>query len=144
MPAEAVFVIEPFAWERAFKSWTGAPVGAWMRLKTEEVRGMSKVLAPPVRLRNTTGIYWGHGTLQGMITTLLRYSDGGDLEGHVVAMPKHALLLHEGTKPHVIHPKKAKMLRFRTRKGTVAYAKMVKHPGTIPNPFLSDALQKVF
>lgn len=53
-----------------------------------------------------------------------------------------AYIHHEGTKPHVIIPKTAKTLRFSSR-GKIVYAKVVKHPGTKPNRYLSDNMRKV-
>lgn len=53
-----------------------------------------------------------------------------------------AYLHHEGTKPHYIFPKTAKTLRFNHR-GKIVYAKVVRHPGTKPNRYLSDNLSKV-
>jgi|SRR5215217_513299 len=53
-----------------------------------------------------------------------------------------ALLHHEGTKPHTILPKSAKTLRFNSH-GKIVYAKVVHHPGTRPNKYLTDNLRKV-
>lgn len=51
----------------------------------------------------------------------------------------YAYMHHEGTKPHVILPKKAEVLRFS--KGTrVIYSRAVYHPGTRPNRYLSNQL----
>lgn len=52
----------------------------------------------------------------------------------------YALAHHEGTKPHVITPKSAKMLRFVSR-GQIVYAHSVNHPGTKANKYLADALR---
>lgn len=54
----------------------------------------------------------------------------------------YALLHHEGSKPHQIRPKRAKVLRFKSR-GRIVYAHSVMHPGTKPNRYLSDNLRKV-
>lgn len=55
---------------------------------------------------------------------------------------KRAKWHHDGTKPHVILPRKAKVLRFPKSKGSSVYifAKKVNHPGTKPNPYLVNAL----
>ncbi len=51
----------------------------------------------------------------------------------------YAYMHHEGTKPHIILPKKAEVLRFT--KGTrVIYSRGVRHPGTKPNRYLSNQL----
>lgn len=51
----------------------------------------------------------------------------------------HALVHHEGSKPHMITPKEAPILRFSN--GTrIIYTHQVMHPGTRPNRYLSDQL----
>lgn len=54
----------------------------------------------------------------------------------------YALLHHEGTKPHVIRPTQGKMLRFSAQ-GRIVYTRLVRHPGTSPNKYLSDQLYVV-
>ena len=51
----------------------------------------------------------------------------------------YALMHHEGTRPHIITPNKAQVLRF-TSGGRVIYTHAVKHPGTRPNRYLTDNL----
>jgi len=51
----------------------------------------------------------------------------------------YALMHHEGTKPHVITPQEAGILRFASG-GRVIYTHKVDHPGTRPNRYLSDQL----
>ena len=51
----------------------------------------------------------------------------------------YALLHHEGTKPHIITPDRAEVLRFSSR-GRVVYTRIVRHPGTKPNKYLADNL----
>ena len=54
----------------------------------------------------------------------------------------YALAHHEGTKPHLITPNRAQVLRF-VRGSTVVYAHSVMHPGTKPNRFLTDNLSLI-
>ena len=54
----------------------------------------------------------------------------------------YALLHHEGTKPHIIVPNRATVLRFVSR-GRVVYAHAVMHPGTKANRYLTDNLNLV-
>ena len=54
----------------------------------------------------------------------------------------YALMHHEGTKPHLITPNRAQVLRF-VRGSTVVFAHSVMHPGTKPNKFLTDNLRLV-
>jgi hypothetical protein len=58
------------------------------------------------------------------------------------AAPK-ALIHHEGSKPHIIMPRRATMLRFVGRTGQVVFARRVNHPGTKPNRYLADNLPTV-
>lgn len=47
----------------------------------------------------------------------------------------------DGTRPHIIRPRRAKALRFEVG-GRVTYAKVVHHPGTAPNNFMGRALRR--
>jgi hypothetical protein len=51
----------------------------------------------------------------------------------------YALMHHEGTKRHMIFPKKRSYLKFRS-KGVLVFARAVNHPGTKPNRYLKDNL----
>jgi hypothetical protein len=51
----------------------------------------------------------------------------------------YAVWHHEGTEPHVIRPRKAKVLSWVSG-GERRFASSVNHPGTRPNRFLSDNL----
>lgn len=53
-----------------------------------------------------------------------------------------ALMHHEGTRPHIITPKKSKALVFQSH-GKIVYTKIVNHPGTKPNRYLTDSLRAV-
>lgn len=66
---------------------------------------------------------------------------GNKIVGGVEAHAEYGIFVHQGTKPHMIYPRKAKALRF-TIGGRTVYAKSVRHPGTRPQPFLLTALNK--
>jgi len=66
----------------------------------------------------------------------------GNVLGVVSANNKIALMHHNGTRPHIIAARRAQTLRFKSR-GKIVYAKVVRHPGTRPNRFLTDSLRKV-
>lgn len=53
---------------------------------------------------------------------------------------RHALMHHEGTRPHVIVPRDQQLLRF-SKNGRMVYSRQVRHPGTKPNKYLSDQLK---
>lgn len=65
--------------------------------------------------------------------------DGRGLYVYVGSTVPYSLLHHEGTRPHVIVPVKAQVLRFQTR-GGIRFAAIVHHPGTRPNRYLVNAL----
>jgi hypothetical protein len=54
----------------------------------------------------------------------------------------YAKMHHEGTKPHLIRPNTAHMLRFYS-KGQIVFAHMVRHPGTPANRYLTDNMRRV-
>lgn len=54
----------------------------------------------------------------------------------------YATYVHDGTRPHIIRPRNAQVLRFRVG-GQVVYARVVHHPGTRARPFLDRALREV-
>lgn len=64
------------------------------------------------------------------------------VSGSVTANTDYALYVHEGTRPHLIRPKRAKALRFEVG-GRVVFAKLVRHPGTKARPFLRNAGERV-
>lgn len=72
-----------------------------------------------------------------------RVSRGGT--GLVVTVGSNnriALLHHQGSRPHIITPRRAQTLRFYSR-GRIVYSKLVHHPGTKPNRYLTDNLRRV-
>lgn len=62
------------------------------------------------------------------------YTVGSDVE--------YADMVHGGTRPHIIRPRNAQVLRFKVG-GRFVYAKLVHHPGTRAQPFLDRALREV-
>lgn len=66
-------------------------------------------------------------------------SDGTEWTvGHDLQAARHALFVHWGTKPHVITPKKKKILRWPSG-GKFAFARKAKHPGYKGDPWLVRA-----
>jgi len=57
------------------------------------------------------------------------------------SMRRYALLHHTGTRPHVIVATPPKLLRFRGSTGVIVHRRVVMHPGTRPNPYLTTALR---
>jgi len=54
----------------------------------------------------------------------------------------YAGFVNDGTRPHIIRPRRAKALRFRVG-GRIVYARVVNHPGTRARPFLDRALEEI-
>lgn len=63
-----------------------------------------------------------------------RWTVGSDVD--------YAPMVNDGTRPHIIRPKRAKALRFNVG-GKVVFARVVHHPGTRARPFLDRALADV-
>lgn len=51
----------------------------------------------------------------------------------------YTMFEHDGTRPHIIRPRRKKALRFHTA-GVVVFATKVRHPGTRGSRFLERAL----
>ena len=64
------------------------------------------------------------------------------LEGGVTAHADYAAAVHEGSRPHVIVPRRASVLRFEVG-GRTVFARRVQHPGTKPRPFLRNAAERI-
>jgi hypothetical protein len=85
------------------------------------------------------------GVRTGMLRASLHMRHFRDPRGQYVRIGSrvpYAREHHEGTKPRLITPTKRKTLRFFS-KGAVFHTKMVKHPGTKPNRYLTDNLKLV-
>lgn len=54
---------------------------------------------------------------------------------------RYAEFVHEGTRAHVIRPRRRSMLRFVSG-GSFVFARSVQHPGTSPRPFIRDAVDR--
>lgn len=78
------------------------------------------------------------GALARSIGYTTRQTGPNSVSGTVQATAKHAVFVAEGTRPHLIVPRRARFLRFVVG-GRVVYARVVRHPGTRANPFLKRA-----
>lgn len=142
--AEAVFVIDPGGWQRAFKTPnTGVVGGHIARCVTKQIV-LSKASAPSPgsRPRNRTKINYSKGALKASIVGRSGRWAGNEVEGTVTALMPYSLFVHEGTRPHVIVPKRATVLKFFwVKRGRTVYVQKVIHPGTRPIPFLAENLR---
>ena len=96
-----------------------------------QVMNRAKVLAPV-----DTGRLRASIRIEARRTLTLRsvFTIGSDVE--------YAQMVHDGTRPHIIRPKRAQALRFRIG-GRIVYAKVVHHPGTKARPFLDRAMREI-
>ncbi|MFD5570486.1 hypothetical protein [Streptomyces cadmiisoli] len=79
------------------------------------------------------------GSMGDYIVTEIRDGPRG-LEGAVICTHPKVRLVLDGTRPHLIRPRRAKVLWFEVG-GNVVFAKLVRHPGVQPNNFLARALR---
>ncbi|MBE4788398.1 hypothetical protein [Streptomyces caniscabiei] len=77
---------------------------------------------------------------QGIRVSILR-GPGGEFRGVIRSTHPASIYLVNGTRPHMIFPRRpGGVLRF-TVGGRVVFARYVSHPGTQPNNWLRDALR---
>jgi hypothetical protein len=61
----------------------------------------------------------------------------------IISLKKTARFLEHGTRPHRIQPRRARVLRFSVGGHTI-FRRSVRHPGTKPTRFLSQATESAF
>jgi len=87
------------------------------------------------------------GYKTGTLRRSIYYKHSRNSLGHVIKIGsdvEYAYMHHQGTRPHIILPKgDHEFLRFSM--GTrIVYTRLVNHPGTKPNRFLSQPLRNNF
>jgi hypothetical protein len=85
------------------------------------------------------------GVESGDLRRSIRMIHGSNAGGQFITIGSplsYAYDHHQGTRPHLIRPTDHKFLRFSTG-GRVIYSRLVMHPGTRPNHYLSDQLYMV-
>jgi phage gpG-like protein len=55
---------------------------------------------------------------------------------------KYAPYVEFGTRPHIIRPKRAKVLAFKDKHGRMIFARQVNHPGSKPYPYMEPAFRE--
>jgi HK97 gp10 family phage protein len=60
----------------------------------------------------------------------------------IKALAPYAIHVIKGTAPHEIRPINASCLAFKAAGGEMVFTRLVRHPGTKPNPFLERAVEK--
>lgn len=103
-----------------------------LEIAARQVMNRAKILAPV-----DTGRLRASIRIESRRTLTLRsvYTIGSDVS--------YAVMVHDGTRPHKIRPKRpGGVLRFRVG-GRIVYAKEVNHPGTRARPFLDRAVREI-
>ena len=98
---------------------------------SRQVLARAKVLAPVDTGRLRASLRVQRRSFFGLRQ---RWTVGSDVD--------YAPMVNDGTKPHIIRPKRAKALRFKVG-GKTVYAMVVHPPGTRARPFLDRALTDV-
>ncbi|MER7135405.1 hypothetical protein ABT358_02530 [Streptomyces sp. NPDC000341] len=103
----------------------GAIAERKLRRRTERVADLARAYAP--------------GSMPRYIEARVEQAPRG-LVGVVECTHPATKFVLEGTRPHVIRPRRASVLRFEVG-GRVVFARKVNHPGTRANNFLGRALR---
>lgn len=77
----------------------------------------------------------------GRLVASLRQVDGPGSVSVGTQGVEYVRFVIEGTKAHEIRPKNASVLAFRVG-GAMVFAKVVHHPGTAPNDFMTRAAKR--
>lgn len=125
MSADVSVTIDRTRLERLLRL-PGGIVERRLRRRTERVADRARQLAP--------------GSMGRYITTDIQRGPGG-LSGVVISRHPATVYVVNGTRPHIIRPRRAKALRFQMD-GRTVFAKIVHHPGTDANNFLLRALRE--
>lgn len=84
------------------------------------------------------------GVRTGTLQRSIRMRHLGNATGQYVWIGSdrmHALIHHEGTRPHTISPNPPKKLLRFNKGGAVIYSQKVNHPGSKPNHYLTSQLR---
>ena len=84
------------------------------------------------------GAPWKTGKLARSIVKEIN-EDG---EAWIRALASYAVHVEKGTAPHEIRPMNASVLAFKAAGGDMVFTRLVRHPGTKPNPFMQRAVDK--
>jgi hypothetical protein len=114
---------------------------ARIRERAEEIVGTASVLLEE-RLRDAAPVgspdpESGHqpGHLRDSISVSSPHPGEGGPAVSALAAAEYASFANDGSDPHVIEPRNAKVLRFHIPGVGIVYARRVQHPGTQPTNF---------
>lgn len=123
----------------AFLRSPSEPVGRTLIALATEVQTLAKAQVG-YDTRKPAGSEGGAHLRDTIVKRIVQ--EGNGIAVYVGSSHPIALMHHEGTRPHEIRPNKAQVLAFEMD-GQVIFATVVHHPGTAPNRYLSDSLEKV-
>lgn len=63
--------------------------------------------------------------------------------GEVFNLTSYAAAVHNGTRAHVVRPRRKKALKFTTKGGDVVYSRWARIPARKGRPWLLDALKEI-
>ncbi|UJE15677.1 hypothetical protein SEA_LIGMA_22 [Gordonia phage Ligma] len=118
--------------QAALAAQVGPILQAQMRDLTRKIANQARMRVP-VRTGNL-----GRSILEDPVTMVGPFR----VEGGVTAHAHYAAAVHEGTRPHIIRPRNASVLKFDVG-GRTIFAREVHHPGTRARPFLRNAAEQV-
>ena len=82
----------------------------------------------------------GGGRLRNSVR-YTRHTTGETVTAEFTTDVFYAKFVRDGTPPHIIRPRNARMLRWLNQSQDPVYARQVNHPGTAPNDFPLRAVQ---
>lgn len=86
--------------------------------------------------------FYGAPWKTGRLARSMVVGEVEDGEVKIGVLAPYAVYVVKGTAPHEIRPVNACCLAFRAAGGDMVFTKLVRHPGTKPNPFLERAVEK--
>jgi hypothetical protein len=114
----------------AFNNPSGSPVGRYLSRKGRYIKARARMQA-------------GEKTGQLKRSFSMNHSRSGlGQYVSIKASAPHALVHHEGARPHVIIASPGKSLRFVGNEGQIIFTKKVMHKGHKANKYLTDPLYK--
>jgi HK97 gp10 family phage protein len=84
--------------------------------------------------------FWGAPWKTGHLAQSIVKEIDEDGNATLRALASYAVYVEKGTAPHEIRPANASVLAFQAMGGEMVFTRLVRHPGTKPNPFMQRAV----
>ena len=117
-----------------FAKWIGE---AAKKLQSGTQQALSRTAEAAATYAKLSRLYKSH--TYGLRSSI--HTKVGTGQAIVSANARYASWVENGTRPHVIVPRRKTWLRFE-QAGQIRFAKSVQHPGTQPRPFMREAQHK--